>query len=168
MLSASIKGSRVHYFHIRHFGCFIDGGIGRVIIIHAEQADGTLIIPQFELFRKVAVYLRDELHCEWSAVKRIEDCHILDFFLGGRDHQFAKVLLTLSSSTLHQKPGSCASSGRSVQQTHPPQVDWCHRSQRYYIPRRGRHPCHRIWVYNPYTRSWTRLDQGPDVHQSIK
>src|SRR5512138_2773654 len=110
MLCTGIERARIDHFHVCHFRGFVDGSVCRIVVIHAQQNDGTLIITQLKMLCEIPVHLRDELYGEWSAIERIEDCHSV-FFLGGgvgrspyRGHQIASMILLASTS--HRKPGS--------------------------------------------------------------
>src|SRR5687767_15262693 len=80
MLSTCIERTGIHHFNIRHLGSFINCHIGRVIIVHSQQADRALAIAQFEVFRESTIHLWNELYREWRAVDLVEDCHFYSFF----------------------------------------------------------------------------------------
>src|SRR5688572_21535247 len=75
MLCTRIKRPGIDHLHVCHFGRFINGDVGGVVIVHTEQPNGALVVAQFEMLCKVTVHLRDELHGKRSAINRVEDRH---------------------------------------------------------------------------------------------
>src|SRR5688500_16210616 len=107
MLGTRIKRTRVNYFHIRHFGGFIDGDIGCIVIVHTKKPNGTLVVAQFEMLSEVAVYLRNQLYSQRSSIDGVEDCHVFS-------------LMTLPALISRQTPGAYACFEQAGRQMHQP------------------------------------------------
>jgi hypothetical protein len=63
-----VKGAGVGDFHVGHLGRFVDGNVGRVVVVRGDQADGALFRAQAQLRGEVAIHVGDQADGERCGV----------------------------------------------------------------------------------------------------